>query len=131
MQNNFPVEFLERIKNYCDNISLMLVKDYPKIRTFVVQLNKNNLFIGANIKGCFLPKYYSKENPSTNIILNEYLANESRIIYEIYDYIINNSNLKIKSYNIFYDIKNKKINICKNMIGNKSISASRLFEEII
>lgn len=123
-------ELKEPICKFCQELSTHILKTH-KARTIVINYNDDKVSIGKDNKGGYLPCYYDP-NQTQDQNIQKIVNNNTDTIKDCKDYIdqIHPTN-KLRSFNIFYNCKNGKINVCLNAIGNKSIAKSRLFHEFI
>ena len=122
-------ELKDSIYKFCQDISSIILKTH-KARTIVINYNQNIVSIGKDESGGYIPCYYPPNQHDP--ILLKLVNNNTDTINECKDYIdqIHPTN-KMRSFNIFYNCKNGKINVCQSAIGNKGIAKCRLFNEFI
>jgi hypothetical protein len=130
------LELNEPLKNnlgqFCQNLFNIIQKN-NKIYCIIIQYKNDQIFLGTNKNGKYVPKYY---DPTNEIGYEQELIDiiqsdqKKQLIIDLINAIHNNyPNFKFKSFNIFYHKKNQSVNVCKNRIGSKSMNSSRLFKE--
>jgi len=124
--SEFNDNLKEPISELVTTVSDLVLKHYPRTRTVVLQYNTEKTYVGKNDNGRF--KTYQLEN-GDNIVLDEYMEEKYDLFIECKKEIDeSNPNRKLRSFNIFFNIKSKEINICRNRIGSVSMVNSRLFK---
>jgi len=124
--SEFNDNLKEPISELVTTVSDLVLKHYPRTRTVVLQYNNEKTYVGKNDNGRF--KTYQLEN-GDNIVLDEYMEEKYDLFIECKKEIDeSNPNRKLRSFNIFFNIKSKEINICRNRIGSVSMVNSRLFK---
>lgn len=132
----------ESFKKLCKDAFDFIKVNNPRIRSIVIQYNDGNIYVGNTSNGCFTAAYYipidqqNQDNidtgPLTNLMSSEEIK---KLMSQLFEMIIkyfsekNERESKIKSYNIFYEDKTQKINICRNTIGSRGVKKSRIFPE--
>lgn len=131
MNPNLNDELKNTLVDFCKNMSEFILKNHHGAKSIIVQLNENKIYIGSNIRGTFKSIYYSELNLPDDKNFCDYIKQNKKIIFDIFEDIKkNNAGSKHRSYIIIYNTKKNTINICTNSIGNKSIYDSRFYQEI-
>lgn len=131
MEKEVPEDLKYLLGEFCETI-LDLINKYNnrRISRFMVQYNKNDVYIGSNKNGTFDPRYY---NPTLPVDRNLYwyVDTEKYCILELKKYIDEvYPNHRLRSFNIFYIGTKKEIYVCKNRLGNTGMNRCKLFEVI-
>ena len=122
-------ELKDSIKKFSNDAFNLAHKNNTKIKTIVIQYNKNKIYIGKDHRGTFQASYYDPDLPNQDHDAEQLVNNNKKVVDDCKDYIDDMyQGNKMTSFNIFYS-KNGNINVCRNQIGNKSIEKSRLFNE--
>jgi hypothetical protein len=118
------------LRLYFETISPMVKKLKPKIRGFIVQYDKGNIYVGSAVRNSFLPVFDSSTDDLQNLEL--YVGNNSQCLTKIFNIILTLKGMaKSNSYNIFYCFKDKSINISQNILINYNLGKRNLFNEFI
>lgn len=117
------------LAKFCRELFKLIHDKHTMIKSIVIQSNKDNLYVGKNDSGNFKPCYYSCNSQVIDNV-SSYVENNKDCIMECKKKV-NEFNNKLKSFNIFYHVKEKTINVCLNRIGNGSIPSTRIFNEFI
>lgn len=119
--------YINDIKQLCTIIYDIIKTN--RMMTYVIQYNKGILNIGKDSEGRFCPIYYNHVNHKADVRL--------KLILEYYRNMFENLMKKIqinkpltKSYNIFHNVRDNVVYVCRNAIGNVSIHKSLLYEPI-
>jgi hypothetical protein len=101
------------------------------IRSIIIQLNKGNIYIGRDTKGRYIAEYYDPTKSNQDKEFEDLVEKYKKSIEECKDCIDDAyPKNRMRSFNIFFDSSKRKINICKNLIGNTGMTKCRLFDEI-
>ena len=128
--NQRSYEFKELMNDFCKKAYEIIKTDFPKIRSIIIQYNKDKIFIGSASSGIYKPAYYDPDSDENDNNLEELVIENNNTLVSCKD-AINKAypNNRMRSFNVFYNGLTREINICKNTIGNKSMKDSRLFDE--
>jgi len=127
------IKITEREKDaiglFCHTIGGFIKQQHPRIQGFVINMNNSNLTIGSSTGG-YNPDYYPQPGnfDDSYIRMNTYIQQNENIIKDIM-IAINREHPLLKTFNVFYKIKTRKVNICRSRIGALSIPRSRLMDE--
>ena len=130
MNKEVPEDLKQSIGILCETVLYMIKKENNRITRFIVQYNKDDVYIGANKNGTLDTKYYNPTTTDDDYNMRLYVDNEKHCIFELKNHIDKVfQNHKMRSFNIFYIGTTKEINICKNRLGNQGMDRCRLFNK--
>ncbi len=119
-------ELTEHLKKSIGEFSLKAYRIAKKISSkkssIIIQYNKGNISIGEIRKGSFNELKY-KKYPKLIETYELCLLDCKKLID------LNYKGNNLRSFNIFFNIKNKLIKICKNKIGRLGTDKCKLFNE--
>lgn len=125
-------EVKEPITKFVIKALEIIKKKHPKTKSIIIQLNKDNIYIGKDEKGRYKSIYYDPTLQNNDKELEDLVQDNKKYIEECKDCIDDaNPGNKMRSFNIFFHESKRTINICKNLIGNKGMTSCRLFNEIV
>ena len=117
---------------FCKPLFLTIRKKHPRITSVILQYKDGNLYIGAQRDAVFKPIYYDSTAAENDQELVDLVNTHDACVANCFDEIKAKNN-RIRGYNIlFHSTKTGfKLNICRNTLGSKSYTSSRLYSEII
>ena len=123
----------------CKYIGTNVHTHFPRKRTFIIQYWGDNskrddqtdkLCVGSNNCNRFRADYYDENNTNKLKSIEQYVHDNRAIIVNVWNEIKKtNPKTRIKSFLIYFNLKNTSINICLNRLGSWSIPDSRIFNE--
>lgn len=132
LPNDLDKTLQDSISKFCREVLTIIHKSNTRVICIVIQLHSEKLYIGSNIRGRFIKKFYDETKTNNEKELKEYVELNNGCIQECRNKIdeIYPHN-KLRSFNILYNGGNRKVNVCLNRIGSRGINESRLFNEFI
>jgi len=129
------------VGEFCKEIGKLISQRNPRKRSIIIKYFGDNskrndqtdkLLVGANVNNGFAALYYNENLTQIFKNIEQYVHSNRHIIINVWNEMKKQiSKTKIKSFLIYYGLKNRKINICYNRIGNQSIPNSRIFNEFL
>lgn len=79
----------DRLKEFCEKTFQIIQKNYPKIRSIIIQLNNNIVSIGHQSRGTYKSIYYHEQHddPNKSEELIEYVEYNKQVMIKLKNYL--------------------------------------------